>query len=51
MSKRIGTHSEARTRHYRDLLVWQRAMELAREVYAETEAFPKKTRCLAFKSS
>jgi four helix bundle protein len=31
----------ARTRHYRDLLVWQKAMELAREVYLRTEAFPK----------
>ncbi|MGA2166872.1 MAG: four helix bundle protein [Terracidiphilus sp.] len=31
----------ARTRHFRDLLVWQRAMELAREVYLRTEEFPK----------
>ena len=31
----------ARTRHYRDLLVWQKAMELARAVYRETEALPK----------
>ena len=31
----------ARTRHYRDLLVWQKAMELARAIYRETEAFPK----------
>ena len=30
----------ARTRHYRDLLVWQKAMELAREVYRSTESFP-----------
>ena len=30
-----------RTRHYRDLLVWQRARELAREVYLSTEEFPK----------
>jgi four helix bundle protein len=30
-----------RTRHYRDLLVWQKAMELAREVYLRTEEFPK----------
>ena len=30
-----------RTRHYRDLLVWQKAMELAREVYVRTEEFPK----------
>ncbi len=31
----------ARTRHYRDLIAWQKAMELARAVYAETEEFPK----------
>ena len=31
----------ARTRHYRDLLVWQKAMELARETYMRTEEFPK----------
>jgi four helix bundle protein len=31
----------SRTRHYRDLIAWQKAMELARAVYAETEKFPK----------
>jgi four helix bundle protein len=31
----------ARTRHYRDLIAWQKAMELARVVYAQTEEFPK----------
>ena len=30
-----------RTRHYRDLIAWQKAMTLAREVYALTEEFPK----------
>ena len=30
-----------RTRHYRDLVAWQKAMELARVVYAATEDFPK----------
>jgi len=30
----------ARTRHYRDLIAWQKAMELARLAYAETEGFP-----------
>jgi len=30
-----------RTRHYRDLIAWQKAMELARMVYAQTEEFPK----------
>jgi four helix bundle protein len=31
----------SRTRHYRDLIAWQKAMELARAVYAATEEFPK----------
>jgi four helix bundle protein len=31
----------SRTRHYRDLIAWQKAMTLAREVYAATEEFPK----------
>jgi four helix bundle protein len=31
----------ARTRHYRDLVAWQKAMELARAVYSLTEEFPK----------
>jgi len=30
----------SRTRHYRDLIAWQRAMDLARMVYAHTEEFP-----------
>jgi len=30
-----------RTRYFRDLHVWQKAMELAREVYIRTEDFPK----------
>ena len=30
-----------RTRHYRDLVAWQKAMELARIVYTRTEEFPK----------
>jgi four helix bundle protein len=30
-----------RTKHFRDLLVWQKAMELARQVYLRTEEFPK----------
>ena len=30
-----------RTRHYRDLIAWQKAMELAHLVYAQTEQFPK----------
>jgi four helix bundle protein len=31
----------SRTRHYRDLIAWQKAMELARQVYASTEQFPQ----------
>jgi four helix bundle protein len=31
----------SRTRHYRDLIAWQKAMELARLVYTSTEEFPK----------
>jgi four helix bundle protein len=31
----------ARTRHFRDLVAWQKAMELARQVYLVTEEFPK----------
>ena len=31
----------SRTRHYRDLIAWQKSMELARMVYAITEAFPQ----------
>ena len=30
-----------RTRHYRDLIAWQKAMSLARAIYAATEEFPK----------
>ena len=31
-----------RTRHFTELLVWQRAMGLARSVYEVTEHFPKR---------
>ncbi|UWZ86475.1 four helix bundle protein [Occallatibacter riparius] len=31
----------SRTRHYRDLIAWQKAMDLARVVYRDTEQFPK----------
>jgi len=30
----------SRTRHYQDLIAWQKAMDLARATYAQTEAFP-----------
>jgi four helix bundle protein len=31
----------SRTRHYRDLIAWQKAMDLARLIYARTEEFPR----------
>jgi four helix bundle protein len=31
----------SRTRHYRDLIAWQKAMDLARMIYARTDEFPK----------
>ena len=30
-----------RTRHFRDLLVWQKSMQLTREFYSQTAALPK----------
>ena len=30
----------SRTRHYRDLIAWQKAMDLARKIYEATEEFP-----------
>jgi four helix bundle protein len=30
-----------RTRHFRELVVWQKAMELTRQVYRETAKLPK----------
>jgi hypothetical protein len=32
----------ARPKSYRDLIVWQKAMTLARQVYALTESLPKR---------
>ena len=31
-----------KTRHFRELLVWQRAMQFARDVYETTQGFPRK---------
>ncbi len=31
----------SRTRHYRDLIAWQKSMDLARLIYVRTEEFPK----------
>ena len=41
MNEKVGAKNGARTRHYRDLLVWRKAMDLARAVYRETEILPK----------
>ena len=41
MKDMVGSKNGVRTRHYRDLLVWQRSMELARAIYRETETLPK----------
>lgn len=30
-----------KTKHFRDLLVWQRSMRLAQEIYTLTQAFPR----------
>jgi four helix bundle protein len=37
--QKVAAHG--RTRHFRDLMVWQKAMDLARNVYLETEKLPK----------
>lgn len=31
-----------KTRYFRDLLVWQRSMKLARDIYTATQEFPKR---------
>ena len=42
MEKKISSKVNGRTRHFRDLLVWQKAMDLARAIYTETETLPQK---------
>jgi four helix bundle protein len=41
MNDKVGLKNGAKTRHYRNLLVWQKAMNLAKAVYRETDALPK----------
>jgi len=36
-----STAGSGRTRHFRDLMVWQKAMSLTRRIYHETEMLPK----------
>lgn len=38
----MSSPKSTRTRHYRDLLVWQRAMALTKSIYRATEGFPQK---------
>jgi four helix bundle protein len=42
MEKRSNLPSSGRTRHYRDLLVWQKAMVITKAIYRVTDAFPQK---------
>jgi four helix bundle protein len=42
MEKKDESPGNARTRHYRDLLVWKKAMVLAKSVYRETETLPQR---------
>jgi four helix bundle protein len=42
MEKKGSLPGSGRTRHYRDLLVWQKAMAMAKAIYRETEALPQK---------
>ena len=39
--QRVSEKPSARTRYFRDLLVWQKGMKLARAVYTATGTFPK----------
>ena len=42
MENKGSLPSGGRTRHYRDLLVWQKAMVIAKAIYRVTDAFPQK---------
>lgn len=42
MIRRSEEANGVRTRHYRDLLVWQKAMELTKPLYKVTESLPKR---------
>ncbi|HVT97185.1 MAG TPA: four helix bundle protein [Acidobacteriaceae bacterium] len=39
--QRVSGKSTPRTRYFRDLLVWQKSMQLAKAVYQGTSGFPK----------
>src|SRR6185503_16374446 len=38
----METSAKPKVRSYRDLLVWQRAMQFLQEIYCLTEAYPKR---------
>jgi len=40
-SQRVSEKPVARTRYFRDLLVWQKSMQLAHAVYRNTSGFPR----------
>jgi four helix bundle protein len=39
--QQVSLKAKARTRHFRDLKVWQKAMLLTQSIYRATEDFPK----------
>lgn len=41
VSESASQRVSGRTRHFRDLIAWQKSMRLARETYRLTAAFPK----------
>jgi four helix bundle protein len=40
-SQRVSGKPAVRTRYFRDLLVWQKSMQLARAIYRNTSSFPR----------
>jgi four helix bundle protein len=41
VSESAGQQVSGRTRHFRDLLVWQKSMQLAKGIYEQTAVLPK----------
>jgi four helix bundle protein len=40
-SQQVSAKARTRTRHFRDLMVWQKSMQLAQKIYQNTADFPK----------
>lgn len=40
-SRQVSAKTRVRTRHFRDLMVWQKSMQLAQKIYQNTADFPK----------